>query len=70
MKINMTAWIANVIQQKEVTAIPIMTHPGLEMTGNTVCEAVSDGEVHFRTVEALCGKYPSAAAATIMDNGS
>ncbi len=67
MKINMTQWIADTISRKDVTAIPVMTHPGLEMTGNTVREAVSDGQVHYEAVKALCQRYESEAAATIMD---
>ena len=43
VKINMTKWIAEIIARKEVTAIPIMTHPGIEMNGHTVKEAVSSG---------------------------
>lgn len=67
MKINMTKWVADVIQRKEVTALPVMTHPGIEMNGHTVREAVSDGRVHYEAVMTLVGKYPSVAAATIMD---
>ena len=64
---NMTQWISKVIQKKEIQAIPIMTHPGIEMNGNTVKEAVSDGSVHYNAVLKLTKRYPSAAAATIMD---
>ena len=68
MKINMTKWIADVIRQKETAAIPIMTHPGIELNGNTVREAVSNGEIHYRAVKSLTERYPAAAAATtIMD---
>ncbi|MBR1400978.1 MAG: uroporphyrinogen decarboxylase family protein [Prevotella sp.] len=67
MKMNMTQWIQDVIQKKEVMAVPIMTHPGIEMNGNTVKEAVSDGRVHYNAVMKLTESYPSAAAATIMD---
>lgn len=67
MKINMRQWVADVIRQKEVTAVPVMTHPGIELNGHTVHEAVSDGRVHADAVVALAQKYPSAAACTIMD---
>ena len=68
MKINMTQWMEGIIRQRAVTAIPIMTHPGIEMNGNTVREAVSDGKVHYDAVMTLKHRYPeSAAAATIMD---
>lgn len=64
---DMKQWVADVIRQKEVTAIPVMTHPGIELNGNTVREAVSNGRVHAEAVVKLVQKYPSVAACTIMD---
>ena len=63
----MQQWVTDVIRQKEVTAVPVMTHPGIELNGHTVREAVSDGRVHYEAVMTLVRKYPSAAACTIMD---
>ena len=59
--------MADVIQRKEFTALPVMTHPGIEMNGNTVRQAVSDGLVHYEAVHVLARRYPTVAAATIMD---
>ncbi len=67
MKINMQQWVADIIHQKAVTALPVMTHPGIEQNGNTVLQAVSDGRVHYEAVMTLTKRYPSVAAATIMD---
>ena len=67
MKMNMKQWVADVIRQKEVTAIPVMTHPGIELNGNTVHEAVSNGRVHYEAVMKLAQLYHCAAACTIMD---
>ena len=67
MKMNMKQWVADVIRQKEVTAIPVMTHPGIELNGNTVHEAVSNGRVHYEAVMKLTQQYQCAAACTIMD---
>ena len=67
MKMNMKQWVADVIRQKEVTAIPVMTHPGIELNGNTVHEAVSNGRVHYEAVMKLTQQYHCAAACTIMD---
>lgn len=64
---NMTQWVADVIRQREVTAIPVMTHPGIELNGNTVRQAVSSGDVHAKAVMTLAERYPCAAACTIMD---
>ena len=67
MKMNMKRWVADVIRQREVTALPVMTHPGIEMNGHTVREAVSNGRVHYEAVMTLTKRYNSVAAATIMD---
>ena len=67
MRHNMRQWVADIIQRKEVTALPIMTHPGIELNGNTVKEAVSNGAVHYEAVRTLANNYDTVAAATIMD---
>ena len=67
MRTNMRQWIQDIISQKAVTALPVMTHPGIEQNGNTVRQAVSDGRVHFNAVMTLCRHYPGSAACTIMD---
>ena len=67
MKINMKQWVTDIIHQKEVAAIPVMTHPGIEQNGNTVREAVSNGKVHADAVVKLTQNYRSVAACTIMD---
>ena len=67
MKRNMKQWVADIIQQKEVSAIPVMTHPGIEQNGHNVHEAVSNGRIHAEAVIKLAQSYPSAAACTIMD---
>lgn len=64
---NMKQWVADVIQRLDVTALPVMTHPGIEMNGHTVREAVSNGRVHYEAVMTLTRRYPAVAAATIMD---
>ena len=67
MRINMTEWMGEIIRKKEVTAVPVMTHPGIEIIGDSVLNAVSKGDVHSRAIEALAKRYPTAAATVIMD---
>ena len=66
-KLNMKEWISQTIQRKETIAIPIMTHPGIEFIGKTVHDAVTNGQVHYEAIKALCDKYPAAASTVIMD---
>lgn len=67
MKIDMTRWMNGIIERKDVVAIPVMTHPGIEIIGETVLKAVSDGDTHHKAIVALAEKYPTAAATVIMD---
>ncbi len=67
MKIDMSRWMRDIIERKDVVAIPVMTHPGIEITGDSVLKAVSDGEAHCKAITALAEKYPTAAATVIMD---
>ena len=60
-KLNMKDWIGQTILNKKVISIPIMTHPGIELIGKTVHDAVTNGQVHYEAIKALCDKYPAAA---------
>jgi uroporphyrinogen decarboxylase len=64
---NLKKWIEDVISQKSRLAIPIMTHPGIELIGKTVRETVTSGEVHYQAIKALNDTYPAAACTVIMD---
>lgn len=44
-----------------------MTHPGIELIGRTVREAVTDGTVHADAICALNDRFPAAAVTAIMD---
>ncbi len=63
----MQQWIKDIINSPKRIAIPIMTHPGIEMIGKTVQDAVTDGKVHSEAIIALNDRYPSAASTVIMD---
>lgn len=64
---NNTKWINEIIHSKERFTIPIMTHPGIEMMGCTVKDAVTNGEIHAKAIQLLSEQYPSKAATVIMD---
>ena len=50
---NMDIWIQDILDNRQRIAIPIMTHPGIELVGKTVYEAVTDGRVHYEAIKAL-----------------
>lgn len=60
-------WVDEILQQKAVKILPIMTHPGIEKLGKTVQDAVTDGKVHYEAIHYLSEHYPSMACTVIMD---
>ena len=65
--LDMKVWAEAARSGKRRLAIPIMTHPGIELCGYTVRDAVTDGEVHARAILALNDRYPADACSVIMD---
>ena len=65
---NMANWKRSIIEARQVRAMPLMTYPGLELTGLKVIDVVTSGQNQCSIIAALAGRYPSAAAAvTFMD---
>lgn len=60
-------WKEKVFQSSKRMAVPIMTHPGIEIIGKNVYDAVTDGKVHFEAIKALSDRYPSSVCTVIMD---
>ena len=67
MKRNMKKWILNISNSIDRYAMPLMTFPGLEITGKTIINITTDGEAQFKCIEALAHKYPSVGAVMTMD---
>lgn len=67
MKMNMRAWIQSVLTSEQRMALPIMTHPGIEITGKTVKDLVTDGQTHFESIKALDDMFPALAVTMAMD---
>ena len=65
--ININSWVSQQISNKERIAIPIMTHPGIELICKKVKDAVQNGEVHALAIKRLNEVYPVAAKTVIMD---
>lgn len=65
--INMKEWALGILANPKRVAIPIMTHPGIELCGYTVKQAVTNGEIHAEAICKLNEVYPAAACTVIMD---
>lgn len=64
---NISNWLKELAENKRVLAVPIMTHPGIELCGYTVKETVKDGSKHANAIIRLNSEYPSDAVTAIMD---
>ena len=67
MKMNMYQWVERIKAGPKRAALPIMTHPGIELLGKKVIDAVTDGAVHAACIQAVNERYPSAGSTVIMD---
>lgn len=63
---NISQWIDGLIAALRCPVVPIMTHPGIELLGRTVLDAVTDGRVHAEAVEALNRRFPQSDACTVI----
>jgi len=67
MKRDMKKWMYEILNSNKRYAMPVMTYPGLELVKKGIMDVITDGQAQFECIQALAKKYPSAAAATIMD---
>jgi len=64
---DMHQWVEKIKADPKRAALPIMTHPGIEILDKKVIDAVTDGHVHAATILAVDERYPSAGSTVIMD---
>lgn len=67
MTINMREWVKNISNSKVRLSMPIMTYPGLELSGKSILDIIKSGDDQFCCIYELSKKYPSIAAMTVMD---
>lgn len=63
---NVSQWIKEIIASTDSAALPIMTHPGIELIAKDVLDAVMDGEIHFQAIRALNERFPQSLACTVI----
>ena len=67
MKMNMKEWVAETIRAEKKKAAPILSFPGIQITGHTVDEMVRDGHLQALCMEAIAKRFPTGAAFSLMD---
>jgi uroporphyrinogen decarboxylase len=59
---DLTKWSTELKNQREKIFFPIVTYPGLQITGNSIKEATNSGEVQFECMKALNKRFPNMPA--------
>lgn len=67
MKINMKKWQEEIIAAKQIKALPVMSYPGMSLTGAKLMDVITDCQSQLSCIKALAVKYPSIAAVSMMD---
>lgn len=67
MRWNMQRWVEDNIQAAVKKAMPILSFPGIQMTGYTVDEMVRDGHLQAVCMDAVAERFNTGAAFSLMD---
>lgn len=63
----MKKWIDSVLSSSKTPALPFITHPGIEINGEKVIKAVSDGYTHYEAIKTVSETFATSVATVIMD---
>ncbi|MBN2524064.1 MAG: uroporphyrinogen decarboxylase family protein [Bacteroidales bacterium] len=63
----MNDWVSYIINSERRSVIPLMTQPGIELTGKRVIDAINSGIVHYQAIKTIYDNYPTGASTMIMD---
>jgi uroporphyrinogen decarboxylase len=66
---DMRNWVNSILVSNKRIAIPLMTHPGIEISGYKVIDAITNGEIQYRAIKAIQENFHNAVAVgnTMMD---
>lgn len=67
MKINMKQWQEEIVAANVVKALPVMSYPGMDLTGTKLMDVITDCNSQFACMQQLAKRYPSIAAVSVMD---
>jgi len=67
MKINMREWFDKILNSSEVFGLPIMSYPGLTLTGKTPKDITTNALDHFEVMKALADRFPVPAVLNVID---
>jgi len=62
----MLEWKRSILTSSDRQVMPVMTYPGLSLTGSSILEMVSNGKTQSECVKAISDRYPSLAASSLI----
>ncbi|HJD47173.1 MAG TPA: uroporphyrinogen decarboxylase family protein [Candidatus Mediterraneibacter norfolkensis] len=67
MKFNMKEWVRDCIDAEVKKPMPILSFPGVQLTGHTVDEMVRSGHLQAECMKAIADRFDTMAAFSLMD---
>jgi len=67
MKREMMRWARNLCDIPEKYAMPVLSFPGLTLTGDTLLDAIHNSDIQARGLKAVADRCKMAAACSMMD---
>lgn len=64
---NMEKWVSDLIANPVKPPMPVLTYPGLQLTGKKVIDLVTNAEDQSSCIEVIAKKFPTAAGLMVMD---
>ena len=67
MDFDRTRWVQDVIRQGRKRPLPVLSFPGIQITGHTVEETVRSGQLQAECMKAVADRFDMAAVLGLMD---
>lgn len=67
MDFDMGKWMRDMVSPGEKRPLPVLSFPGIQITGNTVEETVRSGRLQAECMEAIVDRFDMAAVLGLMD---
>jgi uroporphyrinogen decarboxylase len=65
--LNLLQWLEDVKKSKIKKPMPVLSFPGIQITGTTVDKLVRSGELQAETITAVARRFDTLAAVSLMD---
>ena len=67
MDLDRTRWVQDMIRQGRKRPLPVLSFPGIQITGYTVEETVRSGQLQAECMQAVADRFDMAAVLGLMD---